>query len=428
MNIDLLYAAFIKAEGVTTDSRHCPVGSIFFALKGDNFDGNQYAHKALVSGCAYAVVDDASLVVDDRFFLVDDVLSTLQQLARHHRRVLSIPIIGITGSNGKTTTKELLAAVLSSKFKVHFTQGNFNNHIGVPLTLLGIKEEHQLAIVEMGANHPGEIADLCVIAEPDYGIITNIGKAHLEGFGGLEGVVATKKALYEFLRSRKGKVYVNAQDDLLMELSDGISRQCYNGLDAHFSVFVKAVLPSLLLEVNSPDLMNDELSTQMAGEYNLINIAAALEVGLDFGVDYESMKQALEDYESSNNRSQIIEKEHSRIILDAYNANPASMAVAVENFDKIDAPHKVVILGAMKELGSYSKDEHQYLLELIQEKQFDQMIVVGEEFQVLDKKPEAVHFCADLDEVEHVLFDFQDAIFLIKGSRGMKMEQLLDVL
>lgn len=427
MNLDLLYSYFLKSTGVTTDSRHCPDGSIFFALKGDNFDGNKYAQQALEKGCAYAVVDDVQLDNNEHFVFVADVLEALQGLALKHRRVLGLPIVGITGSNGKTTTKELLAAVLEQKFNLHYTQGNFNNHIGVPLTILQLKAEHELAIVEMGANHPKEIEELCQICEPNMGVITNIGKAHLEGFGGIEGVINTKKELYDFIRSNGGKLYVNGGDDLLMNLSESVERTLYNCSDAVYGVKVEDILPSLTLRINS-NCVDDLLETQLAGEYNRINIAAALEIGNDLGLSYEAMKKGLEAYFPTNNRSQIVDKGDSKIILDAYNANPASMAVAVENFDKIKANSKVVVLGAMKELGRYSKDEHQSLVALLASKSFCRVFVVGEEFNIIDDKPSNVEFFNTLEDVELVLGAVKADLFLIKGSRSMKMERLLEVL
>ncbi len=427
MKLELLYQTFLSSTGITTDSRHCIKGSVFFALKGDNFDGNKYAERALDMGCSFVVVDNPDLVKDQRYFLVDDVLTALQELARTHRRHLAVPIIGITGSNGKTTTKELLAAVLKDKFKLHYTQGNFNNHIGVPLTLLQLKPEHQMAIVEMGANHPGEIAELCKIAEPDMGIITNIGKAHLEGFGGLDGVINTKKELFDFVRNRKGKVFVNAKDELLMELSTGIDRLLYEDFDSEFEVTVEEALPLLVLKVTSAS-KKTLIKTHLAGEYNRINMAAALEIGAALGVDLETMKKGLESYIPTNNRSQIIEKGQRQIILDAYNANPASMTVAIQNFIKLKAKRKIVFLGAMKELGVYSKEEHQNIVDMLSVADIDRVVLVGEEFLCVDDKPDSFEFYHEPEQLIQIVKDEPLGLFLIKGSRSMKMERLLDAL
>ena len=428
MNIESLYNIFKNSSAVTTDSRNCPANSIFFALKGDNFDGNKYAKTAIEQGSSYAVVDDANVVEDDRYILVDNVLKALQDLANYHRKQFKHPVIGITGSNGKTTTKELLATVIKTKYNLLYTQGNLNNHIGVPLTLLQMKEDHNMAIIEMGANHPNEIAELCAIAEPDFGIITNIGKAHLEGFGGYEGVVKTKKELYDFIQNKDGKVFVNAQDELLMSLSESLNRTLYNNEEANFTISVKDALPTLALNVVSDT--NDVLQTNLVGDYNTINIAAALEIGNYFQIEYKEMKQALESYIPSNNRSQIVKTDTNTIILDAYNANPASMAVAVNNFKNLPNANKIVMLGAMKELGEYSKDEHQSLVDLIDNNTISQKFMVGTEFDVIDRRPEDIIFFASTEELKNYIKEnlITDATILIKGSRSMKMETLMKYL
>lgn len=429
MKIDSLYKLFKSANGVTTDSRNCPEGSIFFALKGESFNGNLYAEMSLEKGCSYAVVDEASVVKDDRFVLVDDVLSTLQALANHHRKTIGTPIIGITGSNGKTTTKELLAAVLQTTFNLHYTQGNFNNHIGVPLTLLQLTEEHELAIVEMGANHPGEIGELSAIAEPDYGIITNIGKAHLEGFGGIEGVTKTKKELYDFIRSKEGELFVNGSDELLMSLSEGIKRTCYNDASSAFDVSVADAIPALALKVKMGGDVN-VIHTQMVGEYNCINVAAVLEIGHYFNIPFDKMKLALEAYAPSNNRSQIVKTANNHVILDAYNANPASMGVAIENFKSLEMPNKIVMLGAMKELGDYSKDEHQSLVDAVSGNDFSVKLLVGAEFLSVANQPEDILFFENLEDVKSYIesTSILDSTILVKGSRSMKMETLVELL
>ncbi len=431
MNIELLYSCFKSANGVTTDSRVCPDGSIFFALKGENFDGNKYARSALDKGCRWAVVDDVSVVDSECFILVEDVLAALQQLANYHRKQLALPIIGITGSNGKTTTKELLAAVLKSTFNLHYTQGNFNNHIGVPLTLLQLDEGHEIAIVEMGANHPGEIAELCAIAEPNLGLVTNIGKAHLEGFGGLEGVKNTKKALCDFVRDVNGHVFVNGQDELLMSLSEGIERTLYNTEMSAFSVEVAGVIPTLELSVVCGDTL-ESIHTHLVGEYNVVNVAAALSVGNYLGVTFAEMKKGLEDYVPTNNRSQILKTDKNTIILDAYNANPASMKVAIDNFKKLEMPNKIVLLGAMKELGRYSEDEHCAVVKNISGDDIVMKAVVGEEFCAIkdEAKVEDVRFFSSIEELKYLLKStpLREATILIKGSRSMKMETLVEFL
>jgi len=428
MNIASIYKLFCEANGVSTDSRNCPKGSLFFALKGASFNGNQYAEKALEDGASYAIVDE-KVSSDKRCILVPNVLETLQKLANYHRRQLKTPIIGITGSNGKTTTKELLATALKSRFKLHYTQGNFNNHIGVPLTLLQLDKSHELAIVEMGANHPGEIAELAAIAEPNYGLITNIGKAHLAGFGGIEGVKKTKKELYDFIREAGGKVFVNAKDEVLMQLSEGLNRLLYNAEQSFFHLDVESAIPKLKLRVTS-DGETDVLQTQLVGEYNVINLMVALELGHFWGIDYHSMKKVLEAYVPSNNRSQIVNTRFNTLILDAYNANPASMAVAVDNFVKLPDQHKVVMLGAMKELGEYSKQEHQHLVDTVSQQAFDACFMVGEEFNEISHKPKGILFFEDIKELKNHLKTaaLKSSTVLIKGSRMMKMEDLVEFL
>lgn len=429
MKIDKIYNAFLQCSSITTDTRNCPDNSMFFALKGANFNGNLYAARALDLGCSYVVVDEEVECDQSKCFLVDDVLATLQQLANHHRKQLGTKIIGITGSNGKTTTKELLATALAPKFNLFFTQGNFNNHIGVPLTLLQLKEEHELAIVEMGANHPFEIEALCKIAEPDLGVITNIGKAHLEGFGGIEGVIKTKKELYDFIKQNNGKVFVNGQDELLMSLSEDIERLIYNTSDSTYTISVKEVIPTLTLEVETAG-ESDVIVSQLVGEYNVINVAVALEIGAYLGVDYVAMKDALEAYVSSNNRSQVVETDSNTIILDAYNANPASMAVALENFAKVKADNKVVLLGAMKELGEYSIAEHQLLADEVSELDATLKVLVGGEFDPIEKTSSDIIFLQNAQEVSEYLEQrpVANSTILIKGSRSMKMETLVDCL
>ncbi len=428
-DIGVLYSLFLASQGITTDTRHCRKGSLFFALKGENFNGNTYAEEALEKGCSFAVVNEEAFAKNKCCILVDDVLLTLQQLAHYHRKKLKTPIIGITGSNGKTTTKELLAAVLSRKFKVHFTQDNLNNHIGVPLTLLQINREHELVIIEMGANHPFEIKELCAIAEPDMGIITNIGKAHLEGFGGIKGVMKTKKELYDFIEKWGGCVFVNAQDELLMSLSENIKRVKYNADSSTFKVEVAKISPNLVLSVASAR-EKSTIETRLIGEYNSTNVAAVLEIGHYLNIPFPEMKAALEAYVPSNNRSQMLQTTKNKVILDAYNANPASMTAAIDNFSKLEAQCKVVLLGAMKELGEYSVAEHEHLIKIVRKHHFQLSILVGKEFSFKAKKTDNMLFFDDTEALKSYLstHPIEEATVLIKGSRSIKMEVLLDFL
>lgn len=428
MNISELHQLFLNSNGITTDTRNCTSNSMFFALKGESFDGNKYASKAIESGSAYAIVDDPAVVLSSKYILVSNVLQTLQHLANYHRRTFDIPVIGITGSNGKTTTKEMLATTLSTHFYLHYTAGNFNNHIGVPLTLLQITSKHQLAIIEMGANHPGEIADLCNICEPTIGLITNIGKAHLEGFGGIEGVINTKKELYDFIKLSGAYLFVNAQDELLMQLSQDITRKLYNAAESFFSIHTEKADPTLSLRV-SHDAHQYLLDTQLVGDYNATNIAVALEIGHVLGADTQSMINALAAYSPSNNRSQIIKKGQHTIILDAYNANPASMSVAISNFKKLKADKKVVLLGAMKELGTYSNEEHQALVNMVSYGGFYKGIVVGNEFLNISIPANVLHFVSMEDLIDYLsTMPLSGNTILIKGSRGMQMERIVTYL
>lgn len=426
-NIEEIYSVYLKHPVVCTDTRNIKQGSIFFALKGANFNANTFAKEAISKGAKYAVIDE-EVHYSDGCILVDDVLTTLQKLANHHRNQSDIPFIAITGSNGKTTTKELTAAVLSKKFKTLFTQGNLNNHIGVPLTLLSLTKEHQMAIIEMGANHQGEIAQLCKIAEPDYGIITNIGKAHLEGFGGPEGVIKAKSELYHYIKASGGKLFVNADDDLLMRLSEGIDRITYGtkpgvdceGLDDKTSFLAKGIFLDDGIEV--------EIQSQLAGRYNFYNILAAACVGFHFRLTLSQIKSAIEGYIPSNNRSQIVKKENNTIWVDAYNANPSSMKTAVENFATIPEKGKVLILGDMFELGEDSAKEHQALADLIESKKvWDGVYLVGAEF--IKTKSSAQRFPNMEAFIDWVGKNpLKTKTILLKGSRGMAMERVLEKL
>lgn len=427
MSISELYYIFLQFPSVQTDSRKVKPGDIFFALKGDNFNGNLFAEKALSDGAAYAVVDDAAVVKDERYILAKDVLTTLQKLAQFHRMQLEIPVIGITGSNGKTTTKELLTTVLSRKYKTYATEGNLNNHIGVPLTLLKIKPDAEIAIVEMGANHIGEIASYCEYANPNFGLINNVGKAHLEGFGSLEGVKKAKGELYDFIRKFDGTIFRNADLDYLEKMSAGIAEQVTYGT-ANAQVIGRAVGDEAMLKVAVlSGGMEVQIQTQLVGNYNLPNVLAAVAVGHYFNIDIDTIKQALEQYVPSNSRSQLMEKGSNKIILDAYNANPTSMRMALENMAAINAENKWLLLGAMKEMGAESEAEHQALADLGSSLGFENIILTGVEFE---NTKTAYKKFADSTEAMHFLknHSITNATILVKGSRGSKMEVVLDAL
>ena len=430
MDIATLYTYFLECGEVTTDSRHCPNGSLFVALKGASFNGNAFAVKALEQGCKYAVIDEAEYAdeANPRLLLVDDCLKTLQRLANYHRRQLGTRMIGVTGTNGKTTTKELIAAVLKEKFRVHFTQGNFNNHIGVPLTLLQLTKEDDLAVIEMGANHPGEIDALVHIAEPDCGIITNVGKAHLEGFGSFEGVVHTKGELYDFLRAKPGSVvFIQNENPHLNGIVGNLQTVRYGQSEGlYVSGKVVACKPFLEYTWTAGD-KTYEVQTQLIGSYNLDNALAATAIGRYFGVSDEQICHALATYEPHNNRSQLTVTADNQLIVDAYNANPTSMMAALENFKLIEAPHKMVILGDMKELGVGSKEEHQKVVDFLRTCSFDRIVLVGAEFGSTDADfetyPDTAALTEKLKEVKPT-----GQLILIKGSNSMKLSGLQEIL
>lgn len=425
MTIRELYELYLKHPAVQTDSRKIKAGDIFFALKGDNFNGNAFAAQAIADGAAYAVVDEAAYATGPQYVLVTDVLQTLQQLAAHHRLQLPIPVIAITGSNGKTTTKELLIAVLSAKYKTYATEGNLNNHIGVPLTLLKIKPDAEFAIVEMGASHIGEIASYCRIAAPDYGLITNCGKAHIEGFGSLEGVRKGKGELYDFLREFSGSIFRNADLPYLSDMARGIDEQVTYGT-ANAEIIGRATGHNLLLQVTILTAgLETQIQTQLVGDYNLANVLAAVAVGEYFDVDIDTIKKAIESYAPSNSRSQWLEKGTNKIILDAYNANPTSMKLAIENIAQLEADNKWLLLGAMKEMGETAAAEHQALVDLLQQLGLKQVILTGAEYEGT-RNP--YPWFATAQELKDYLLQhpIQNATLLIKGSRGSKMETVLD--
>lgn len=417
MSISDLYSIFCEHPIITTDSRECPAGSIFFALKGNNFNGNEYASVALEKGCSYAVTDEQiDGVCDERIILVDDVLTTMQMLANYHRHQLGIRIIGVTGTNGKTTTKELISSVLSKKFNVLYTQGNFNNHIGVPKTLLRMTQEHDIAVVEMGANHPGEIKTLVEIVEPDFGIITNVGKAHIEGFGSFEGVIKTKGELYDFLRKGSKNVFINENNEYLMGISQGLNLIRYGNNGRMI-----ACDPYLRMEYQGKTI-----STKLIGAYNIDNALAAATIGHFFGVEDNSICEALEEYTPSNNRSQLKTTDFNTLIIDAYNANPTSMMAALKNFRDMKVENKMAILGDMRELGHISAEEHQKVVDFIKDTQIECWLVGGE----FAKTNCDFRKFNNVDEVKDEIKQsrLQGHYILIKGSNSTKLYQLPEYL
>ena len=428
MDISELYRIFTEHPQVTTDSRDCPKGSIFFALKGESFNGNAFAAKALEQGCSYAVIDEKEFAVegDNRYILTEDCLTTLQQLANYHRRKLGTKIIGITGTNGKTTTKELVATVLAEKYNVLYTQGNFNNHIGVPKTLLRLTAENDIAVIEMGANHPGEIKTLVNIVEPDYGIITNVGKAHLKGFGSFEGVIRTKGELYDYLREHNGKVFIHNDNEHLLKISSGLSLIKYGTTDSdELSVCGEFLScdPFLNFRWRHGKAQWNEVRTHMIGSYNIYNMLAAACIGLYFDVTEEQICHALANYVPTNNRSELEVTANNKLIIDAYNANPTSMEAALKNFKEIKADHKMAIIGAMKELGEVSDEEHQKVADMLKALDIEQVWLVGDEFKSTDCPFRKFN---NVEEVKQAIDENKPKGFciLIKGSNSTKLYEL----
>jgi UDP-N-acetylmuramoyl-tripeptide--D-alanyl-D-alanine ligase len=430
MSIPELYQIYLQHPEVTTDSRRCQPGSLFFALRGETFDGNRFAAKALQDGCAYAVIDDPAVQTDERMIRTDNVLETLQQLASHHRRAMGggIPIIGVTGTNGKTTTKELLAAVLSARYRLHYTSGNLNNHIGVPLTLLGLRREHEMAIVEMGANHPGEIRELTQMVRPNYGLITNVGYGHLEGFGSLEGVIRTKGELYDFLRSNGGRVFIRQEDACLQRLAQGLEQITYGESDGAAYVRGKVVdcRPFLRLQWRERG-ESHTIDTHLAGDYNLWNVLAAIAAGCYFGVPAEQIDRAIAAYRPSNNRSQWQETAHNHLIIDAYNANPSSMKAALTNFAAWPVSPKAAILGDMGELGESSPALHADVVQLLHTCAFDRVLLCGAHFSAATHPYPSF---PDTDALAAYLTHqpLRGYHILLKGSHRMHLEQLIELL
>lgn len=433
-NIERLYQLYKQHPHIVTDSRKIQQGCLFFALKGERFNGNEFAPKAIEQGAAYAIVDEAVEAPAEKIIVVEDVLASLQSLANYHRRQFNIPVLAITGTNGKTTTKELVSAVLASHYQAHFTQGNLNNHIGVPLTLLAMPENTEVAVIEMGANHLGEIDFLCRIAEPTHGIITNMGKAHLEGFGSFEGVKQTKSELYRFLAERDGMVFVNMDEPYLTDLAANNRLRLFykksespNQEVAVFEVKMVNEAPFLEIAFLNEDGHLTHASSHLIGQYNFNNLMTAVVVGKYFKVPSTKIIAAIEGYVPTNNRSQIKEIGTNHFILDAYNANPTSMKMAIQSFSKMPAQRKVAILGAMKELGKYSDEEHSAVAELAAEGGFDQVVFVGEEFkEAASSTTGAIFFrnTAELKEWYHKK-EFKSTYFLIKGSRSIGLESML---
>jgi len=433
MNICIknLYEVFIGNPVISTDSRNITENSIFWALRGETFDGNKFVNQAVSNGAAYAVTDDVFYkdIIDDKIFYVENTLTALQNLASLHRDNLKAKVIGITGTNGKTTTKELIKEVLSKKYKVCATKGNFNNHIGLPLTILSADGECEILVVEMGANHKGEIADLCKLAKPDYGIITNIGKAHLEGFKTFENIIETKKALYDFVADNNGTLFVNADNNLLLDLSKNCKRTTY-GVSLISDCYVDNISKGVFPEIKWKYLKNiGSAKTNLVGIHNFENIAAAICIGGFFDVPDFAIENALKNYKPNNNRSQYFETKNNKLILDAYNANPSSMVLAIRNFAESNFVHKALILGDMLELGDYSEKEHQNIIDLIEICNFSNVYLIGETFCKLNKNPDFIAFSDIIQAKKYFAAKkLSDYTILLKGSRGLKIDTLTDCL
>ena len=424
MTIEQLYQVYLRHPSVQTDTRKIKQGDIFFALKGPSFNGNEFALKALEAGAVCAVVDEAAFAVNEKTILVDDTLVALQALAKHHRQQFTIPFIAITGSNGKTTTKELVNAVLSTGYTTYTTEGNLNNHIGVPLTILTIKKDAAIAVIEMGANHRQEIAGYCEYTMPTHGIITNAGKAHLEGFGGEEGVKKGKGELYDYLRTHNGVAFVMWDYDYLQQMSEGLpSVVTYGTHDA--TVTGEAIKSGPFLDVQFTSGINETIHTQLVGDYNLPNILCAAAAGNYFKIPGDKIKTAIEAYTPSNSRSQLIKKDTNTIILDAYNANPSSMKAAIENFAKLAAADKILMLGGMAELGAGSLEEHKQLIALIHQYNWKNVVLTGGDFLKIRHPFISFENAGQAKDWFHQQ-QFNNTTILIKGSRSMQMEKVLE--
>ena len=424
MELTEIYQLYLQHPIVATDTRKLPPDCLFFALKGANFNGNLFALQALEQGAAYAIIDEPVDSKDSRLIRVNDSLQTLQQLAAYHRQQFQIPFIAITGSNGKTTTKELVSAVLSAHFTTYTTQGNLNNHIGIPLTLLRVGKDAEMAVIEMGANHQQEIAGYCKYVQPTHGIITNCGKAHLEGFGGIEGVRKGKGELFDFLSGHDGTAFVYSDYDYLQQMSLSVPHIIWYG--SHQGLIQgKEISSTPFLTIETTGALELKLTTQLVGSYNLPNVLCAVTVGHFFGVPPEKIQQAIENYAPTNSRSQFLNWHGNQVILDAYNANPSSMKLAIENFSRQPGDRKILLLGAMKELGEESLEEHRALVELIQSLHFNEVILVGGDFGLIQHPFRYFEHSAAAGKW---LRDqqYKDALLLVKGSRSMQMEKVLE--
>ncbi|MGM0408044.1 MAG: UDP-N-acetylmuramoyl-tripeptide--D-alanyl-D-alanine ligase [Bacteroidota bacterium] len=431
MDIEKLYKKFLEHPQITTDSRIVTNNGLFFALKGENFDGNKFAQKAIDNGCAFAIIDNPKYASGPKFIVVENVLKTLQKLAVYHRKEMNIPVIGITGSNGKTTTKELLALVLKKKYKVSYTQGNLNNHIGVPLTLLSFNHETELGIVEMGANHPGEIKALSELAKPDYGLITNIGRAHLEGFGTFDNIIKTKSELFNYIAKNNGKVFYNANDELLKELVfDAKLNAISYGNKENSSVYGYVEKPDLNLKLKVFIANNGyKINTNLIGDYNLSNILAAAAIGHYFSISDPLIIDAIEKYNPTNNRSQLLKTPFNQLFLDAYNANPTSVKAAINNFERLTLPNKCLVLGDMFELGDLAVQDHYEIIRYIDKRDYNKIILVGDIFSGLEVNAEILQF-KNVDLLQKWLNKnpIKESNILIKGSRGNQLERIVEYL
>ena len=427
MTIQDIHNLFIKSNKVSIDTRKIEENSIFVALKGERFDANTFAKEALQKGASYVIIDNPDYYIDHRTILVNDSLETLQELAKYHRLYLQLPIIALTGSNGKTTTKELINVILSKKFNTKATIGNLNNHIGVPLTLLSFSKETQIGIVEMGANHQKEIEFLCDIAQPDYGYITNFGKAHLEGFGGVEGVIKGKSEMYSYLKSNNKSVFVNLDDEIQNTKTADFNRITFSQKQQYATIFIDSITANPFVKIKTRGL---EIDSHLIGLYNANNINAAITMGIHFGVSINDIKMAIESYIPENNRSQLLTKGTNEIILDAYNANPSSMMVALENFIQLDKSNKCVIIGDMYELGAESLAEHKAIVDFLNDNNLFECHFIGKDFFVNKIQEHNFHFHESFEDFSNHISSakLENKTLLIKGSRGMALERTLNYL
>lgn len=427
MSIQNIHDLFLKCSKVSIDTRKIEPNSFFVAIKGDRFDANTFAKEALEKGAGYVIIDNADYYIDERTILVDDSLKALQDLAKFHRQFLQLPIIALTGSNGKTTTKELINVVLSKKYNTKATIGNLNNHIGVPLTLLSFTKETQIGIVEMGANHQKEIEFLCDIAQPDYGYITNFGKAHLEGFGGVEGVIKGKSEMYTYLKSNEKSVFVNLDDAIQKQKTEDFHRITFSQKDKDVNVFIDEVAANPFVKIKA---LGIEINSHLIGLYNANNINAAITIGEHFEVPNDDIKEAIGSYIPENNRSQILTKGSNEIILDAYNANPSSMMVALENFLQLDKPNKCIIIGDMYELGEESLAEHKAIVDFLFNKTSVETYFIGKDFFANSIQKDNFNFYNNFEDFTQYLSSvkLENRTMLIKGSRGMALERVLEYL